>query len=231
MVARETALVASLGATLPERLRQIHHLSHDDRVTLLRAWVEGRLEPLLLDDPPSTDATTALRQRLARSLGTLDSVIAWRGPGPGETEARRWCWIAPWVLLEQDEDLFLMRDDLIEPLLDEARASCTKRDYAVGIVTHHLRDSIHAALREGADALRARIAATRRFADAARRARATGLVEYLARIADYERPQKVSRDDAMARVSDVWRCHAPTSVVIETRGDEWWSPLETAGTR
>ncbi|MCC7539156.1 MAG: hypothetical protein IT379_23240 [Deltaproteobacteria bacterium] len=35
----------------------------------------------------------------------------------------------------------------------------------------------------------------------------------------------------MARVSDVWRCHAPTSVVIETRGDEWWSPLETAGTR
>lgn len=138
-----------------------------------------------------------------------------------ESVVRRWCWIEPWLLCSQDEDLFVMSDQWMVPLLDEAANGCTKRDYALRIVAHHVRDQAHATLRNGSDALRAKIGELLNLRAAARAANDEGLVAYLNRLDSHVRPQKVGREDAIQRVSDLWRCAAPAEVLVEQDGDAW----------
>lgn len=199
---------------------------------LVREWIEGRLEPRLLRDPRDDAALTKLRGELAAviaALGGRDALeLEWGGLNVDDVEARRWCWIEPWILLSQDEDIFLMSDHLVVPLLEEVRSGCTKRRYVIAIVAHHVRDQAHASLREGPNAVRQRIGELSRFGTPARAAGADELVAYLERLESYARPQKVPRQDALARVSDLWRCHAPPTVEIEGRGSEWRAKVSTA---
>ncbi|HEU4410675.1 MAG TPA: hypothetical protein VFS43_35800 [Polyangiaceae bacterium] len=95
----------------------------------------------------------------------------------GETDLRRWCWVPGWVGSSQDEDLLIMSDANVAPLLDEAREGCTKRDYVLKIVEHHARDSAHHALWDGAKHLPDVLARCRSWAPAARAARAEGLYD------------------------------------------------------
>jgi hypothetical protein len=158
-------------------------------------------------------------------------------PTHDERAVRRWCWADGWTLMSQDEDLLLMHDAYMRPLLEEAAAGCTKRGYALAIVAHHVRDALHAALwprDEGAaGVVRAVDAALARAADLAPLARSTqdaALVAYLERLVSYRRPHKVGWDEATARVLDVRRCHpdATTPVVLHQRGKTWIAELAQA---
>lgn len=92
-----------------------------------------------------------------------------------------------------------------------------KQPYVFAIAEHHVRDQVHAALRAGPDAVRARIRELTQF-----RARHASLEAYLDRLESYARPQKVKHEDACARVSDVWRCNAPAHVELKPLvGGEW----------
>jgi hypothetical protein len=47
------------------------------------------------------------------ALGGRDALeFEWGGTNVDEAAARRWCWIEPWVLFSQDEDLFIVREIL-----------------------------------------------------------------------------------------------------------------------
>ena len=190
---------------------------------LVREWIEGRLEHRLLTRPASQAIRTLLRRQLAAAitaLGVDDMDVEW-GPQVDDAIAARWCWIKPWILTSQDEDLFLMSDHLVAALLGEASAGCPKRDYAIAIVQHHVRDQAHAALTRGPDAVRGRLAELATFTGPARAAGASDLVAYLERLASYARPQKLTELDAHARILDLWRCHAPATVELERQGSEW----------
>jgi len=201
---------------------------------LVSEWIEGRLEPRLLSEPMDGKLRTALRRELAATvtaLGVDEVHVEWGGVQVDDATAARWCWIMPWILCEQDEDLFLMADHLVTPLLDEVRADCPKRSYAVGIVAHHVRDQAHAALGRGPDDARSKLRELARFIAPARAAGAEELAAYLERLERYAHPQKVTEADAGARVMDLWRCHAPPHVALERRGDEWRACLDAhAGT-
>jgi hypothetical protein len=190
---------------------------------LVREWIEGRLEPRLLAAPADQAARTVLRRQLAAAvtaLGVDEMDVEW-GPQVDDAIAARWCWITPWILMSQDEDLFLMADHLVAALLGEASAGCPKRDYAIAIVQHHVRDQAHAALARGPDAVRSRLAELATFAGPARVAGASDLVAYLERLASYARPQKLTELDARVRILDLWRCHAPATVELVRQGSEW----------
>ena len=198
--------------------------------------MEGLLEPRLLVRARSAgdadvSALRKLRAELAdgvAALGDPDTLTIEWGPGPlDDATARRWCWVVPWILFSQDEDLFLMADDLVAPLLEEAGAGCPKRAYVFSIALHHVRDQANAALRNGSGAVRARIRELVRFRQVGVDAGHETFVAYLDRLARYERPGKVDREGACARVSDLWRCHAPPAATVEAAGNEWRAQSST----
>jgi hypothetical protein len=193
---------------------------------LVREWAEGRLEPRFVTDAAGAEALTRLRRELAAAVTALGGsglpVLEWWGDDGVDAEmAARWCWIEPWILLAQDEDLLLMNDSLVAPLLEQFRLACPKRRWVLAIVLHHVRDQAHAQLRAGAEEVRKKLVELSRFVPAAKAAGAEELVAYLARLERWVEPRKVSRDEAAACVADLWRCHAPASVVVEAAGSEW----------
>jgi hypothetical protein len=193
---------------------------------LVREWAEGRLEPRFLTDPADSEAQTRLRRHLAATVTALGGRSLpgheWWGDDEIDAEmAARWCWIESWILMSQDEDLLLMRDDLIEPLLEQFRLNCPKRGWVLAIVLHHVRDQAYGQLQLGAKEVQKKLVELARFVPAAKAAGAEELVAYLARLESYAAPRTVSREDATARASDLWRCHAPASVVVEASGTEW----------
>jgi hypothetical protein len=194
-------------------------------------WIEGRLEPRLLSDrDASAVALRSLRRDIAATVTALDMDDAetyWCPNSFAGDDAARWCWIRPWALSSQDEDLLLMEDELVERLLGEAAADCPKRDQAIQIAEHHVRDRAHASL---VDASRERTAmrALVRFRPSAVAARAEQLVAYLDRLASYDRIAAVTQDEARLRVADFTRCAPPQSVQLEKHGAEWWARADTA---
>lgn len=192
---------------------------------VVEAWMEGRLEPQLCPRP-TRRALSELRHALAATVATLRAA-GWHGRWErfdgtiDEGTARRWCWIEPWLLMSQDEDLFLMEDGLVVPLLEEAADGCTKRECALAIVAHHARDRARAALDLDDAAMRATLAASATWFAAARAARAPDLAAYLERLAGYAEPRPVTEEDARSRAFDLSRCAAPTSVQITRRAQEW----------
>jgi hypothetical protein len=183
---------------------------------VVRAWIDGRLEDRVCSQFADTRAMRAALAEVCEAFGEVE--IAQYTRAIDESVARRWCWIRGWYLMEQDEDLFLMGDAFVVPLLEEAAAGCPKRAYAIGIVEHHLRDSAHAALRTGWREARTLVAAYARWLPALR---AVDRAAYVERLIEHARPAKVSREEAEQRVRDFWRCHAPNDVVLETAGDGW----------
>lgn len=194
---------------------------------LVREWVEGRLESIL----SPAGSITEVRSQLAnviRELGGRDVLeVEWRGTNVDAEGARRWCWIEPWILLSQDEDLLLMGDHLVAPLLEEAAAGCPKKSYARQIAAHHLRDQAHGKLRSGPEAVRAHLLQLNPFVTSARETGDHSLVEYLERLQSYAKPSRVSREAALERVTDLWRCHPPTKVDLEETSAQWRAQLST----
>jgi hypothetical protein len=193
---------------------------------LVREWAEGRLEPRFLTDPTDAEALTRLRRELAAAVTALGGLHLpahewWGDDGVDAEMAARWCWIESWILLAQDEDLLLMRDELVATLLEQFRLGCPKRRWVLAIVLHHVRDQAHAQLRAGPQEVRKRLVELLRFVPPAKAAGAEELVAYLARLESYVAPRRVSRDEAAARVADLWRCHVPATVIVEAAGDEW----------
>ncbi len=190
---------------------------------LVREWVQGRLEPML-----AAPELRELRRVLAEVTSKLEDrelILLPPGGNPDAESVRRWCWIVPWHLYDQDEDLMLMRDELVIPLLEEAAAGCPKRAYAREIATHHLRDQAHAKLRSGAEALRTHLESLAPFVDSARSTRDQELVVYLERLQSYAKPQRVTREAALERVSDLWRCRPAKNVSLEETGTQWRAQL------
>mgnify|MGYP001055561377 CR=1 FL=1 len=204
---------------------------------LVREWVEGRLEPRFLPPRASREALTSLRRQLVTTVEMLVPSAAealsvvWKLNALDENSAGRWCWIEPWYLLDQDEDLFLMDAHFILPLLEEIGQNCPKRTYAIEIILHGIRDKVHGALFEGPLQVRETIGKYQRFVEPARRTRADGVADYIARLEELARPQKVDREGARERIAAVWRCAppAPEQIKLEEEASEWLAPLSTSG--
>ncbi len=212
----------------------IHAMPSADAARVVRAlrdaWIDNHLAPSVW---ASVTGRKLDRTLVDREIGAVFAALDRRGIAPvpqwlergasSETDVRRWCGITEWLLMSQDEDLLLMSDEWMVPLLEEASADCTKRTYALGIVAHHTRDSAHHALWDGAPSL---VTTLGRFGDwlpAARQARAPELVAYLERLAGYARPTRVTEADARRRVLDLRRCASRDEIDpdLVRRGDEW----------
>ncbi|MES2639593.1 MAG: hypothetical protein V4850_08905 [Myxococcota bacterium] len=211
--------------------------THARAGVLFEAWVLGEL-----DGYGVSEGSLAWDRRVGRLFTALTAATGFRTdlehPADDERAARRWCWAEGWSLMSQDEDLLLMDDAYMRPLLEEAAAGCTKRAYALAIVAHHVRDSLHTALwpRDTATpgatvVVQAVDAALTRAADLLPLApQDAELIGYLERLVSYRRPHKVGWDEATARVLDVRTCHpdASTPVVLHQRGKTWIAELPQA---
>lgn len=218
-------------AVWPAELASLGETERRDVIEwLVREWIFGYLEPRLSGGVTHPDALRSLRRGLAAAL----SGPMWSSPGDArfpesQDEVRRWCWITGWVCLDQDEDLMLMDEDNRVPLLEEAGAECPKRDYALSIVAHDVRDELHAALFKGPDAVRDCAARSASLLPHARAARAEGLVRYLERVALWSTPGPVDRDGAVDRCRGINRCYEAASADVTLVGDAWvWSPPDSA---
>jgi hypothetical protein len=188
---------------------------------LLDAWVEGEVYAIL---DPGAPSPRSLDRRLAAVFATaLDLQLDTRIRGASdESSVRRWCWIEYWILSEQDEDIFLMDEPCLPWLLDEAGAGCAKRDYALSIVGHSVRDAAHASLKRD---FRNHVRRAVGLLPLARAADAPDLVAYLERLARYAQPGKVDENEARSRVSDLTRCAAPAQVSVARHRDRWTGPF------
>jgi hypothetical protein len=133
---------------------------------------------------------------------------------------RRWCWIEPWSLSEQDESLnFITGDCPIGALLEEAQAGAPKAAYAVRIVEHRIRDRTHGFLCEGHKCLPRHLEEISSVESMARSCGFAELAGYCARLATYWRRAPVEREEAIARAMDLRRCApAPPEQIIENDG-------------
>jgi hypothetical protein len=199
----------------------------------VEAWASGALETELLPGA-SAAGLRELRHTLAAAVAALqasgvDLGIETRDLNPDETTARRWCWVEPWILMSQDEDLLLMDEHLIVPLLDEAAANCPKRDYVLSVVEHGIRDGAHHQLRHGPDALAAYFAKAADWVVHARAARAADLTAYCERLASYASPGPVDAEGARVRGSDLTRCHPDPDVHVDRKGNAWVARVSSSG--
>ncbi|APR76150.1 Hypothetical protein A7982_01497 [Minicystis rosea] len=189
-------------------------MPHEDAATLVtdlyRAWLEGALGTALFDAEGPIAQSDADRRmgrmflRLPKPLRLGDMSIE-MGPS-SEHDLCRWCWAPAWTFCSQDEDLLVMSDGCVAPLLEEARAGCPKRDYVISIVEHHARDRAHGHLWNNAAGLDAVLAKVRDWIVLSRDAGAVELTAYLERLASYAEPRRVSREEAITRVFDLRRC-------------------------
>jgi len=221
---------SSLPPAPDEWLAALLAMPHAEAAPLARAivgaWVDGSLELEHVPGLRDVEQLRALRHMLAALAATLGSAgfdldIVTGNPGIDETSARRWCWIEPWALIEQDEDLFLMDEKFYIPLLEEVGARCPKGDYAMSIVEHGIRDHTHAVLRKDPQALREHLAATSRWIPIARRARAPELAAYCERLAGYADVARVDEEGARDRGRDLSSC-SPTPHPFVARRDDVW---------
>ena len=196
------------------------------------AWVKGELGPELFSQAiPIRDGEMDRRvgrflrelpERLTSELRVEHDVVT-------ERDARRWCWAPGWSI-GQDEDLLMMRDPFMAPLLDEARHGCSKREYVLEIVGHRARDAAHHALWDGAPRLRETLELAASWVPLARAASAEPLADYLTRLAGYTAIRRVDRDEVDRRVLDLRRCRPDeaTRVVARREGDHWVAELPRA---
>lgn len=187
---------------------------------LVACWIDGSLEPSLIANVRDVrhqlsslvTGWQALRGELPQQevwMTVIDAAVG-----------RRWCWIEPWLLLSQDEDLMLMDEALIAPLLEEARHGCPKREYAISIVAHEIRDRLYGLIGD-VDAMRAQLRKAEPWADLARAAQATELEAYCRRLATYAQRGPVDEAGALQRGLDLHRCSAPETLAVHREPNRW----------
>lgn len=147
---------------------------------------------------------------------------------------RRWAWQPRWYFMQQDEDLLLMRDELVPTMLTVASDRRTpKCDYLINIVAHHARDSCCQAAYH-CESLAATLTRVAAWAPLARAARAEQLQVYLERLGRHAVPGPVDRAGAVQRLQDLGRCGEPRREEVDVREVEGgWSGLiiHSAGNR
>jgi hypothetical protein len=200
------------------------------------AWLTEQIEPA--DFPYlGPDEPLAFTRELGRMFRDLPA--RWRdelwhlSPAQSELAVRRWCWAPGWELDSMDEDLLLMKEELIPSLLEEAGADCTKRRYVLAIVEHLARDVAHHAVWAEPAHLIATLRRIATWLPLARAARANELADYLARLASYAEPMHVDRATLEQRVLDLRRCYAARHVPIEVKRDQrrWLARLDRGNIR
>ncbi len=196
------------------------------------AWIAGELGPSLFqgEEVPALEVERRFGRLFAALPEAITAGLVASRFAESETDVRRWCWAPGWTLMEQDEDLLLMDDANVLPLLDEVEAGCPKSTYAVEIVAHHVRDHAHHALFQGQPEFEQRLALASPWALAARRAGASELASYLERLASYRARGKVKIEDVEQRVYDLRRCHANRNErpVITSSGKDFVAVLARA---
>ena len=218
---------ALLGEDVAGWPRAYQRLAPEQREEALEAayaaWIEGELTAGAEEDRALGRVLSSLPEEWCEPV-IIDRV------SPSLDELRRWCWGRDWILFSDDEDLMLMDDRYVESLLDEARRGCPKRDYAIGVVQHHARDSAHHVAFSGAAKLRDRLRTIGGWAAWARAANAPGLVDYLERLGGYAVEREVSAEEVEQRVLDLRRCDPRPGERPEVRrvGQNWVAPLPLA---
>lgn len=161
----------------------------------------------------------------------LAHVRAIDGGNDTPTMIRRWAWQPRWILMSQDEDLLLMRDDLMPALfaiLEEP--DVPKRDYVLSIIEHHARDRAAMAARNGAG-LDEALALAASLRPAAERVGSPRLASYLARLAAYREAGPVDHAGALQRLRDLARCSEPSvdEVALESVAGGFVGTLKHSG--
>jgi hypothetical protein len=193
-------------------------------------WVAGRIPPAVVGVSDPVEANRLLGAIWRGLPSRLTERMSIERRIRGDIDARRWCWVPGWYAMSQDEDLLLMRDALMRPLLEEAAAGCTKREYVLSIVEHHARDSAHHALWDGAHDLEPRLRRIGGWATLARNARALALATYLERLGSYAEARDIDEAEVQQRVYDLRRCSADASrtPAIHREGRRWVARLDRA---
>jgi hypothetical protein len=182
---------------------------------IAREWARGWLDSLLAGtrDPV---ALRPIRRVLAHTFSELRQR---RGITPeiylrplvlDKETAHRWCWIQPWFMEQENEDLSFIcfEPGFIQPLLEEAQAGAPKAAYAVSIVAHRIRDQAHGVLCEDCKNLPGHLAGLSSVESLARHCGFAELADYCGRLAAYSQRLPVGREEAIARALDL-RCCSP----------------------
>jgi hypothetical protein len=192
-------------------------------LSLIRAWIDGEVYAAL---GPGELAPGPIDRSLAALLDAVADLVPSRiiePRTPDDSTVRRWCWIRPWDIFGQDEDILLLDAEYRPWLLEEAAAGCPKRDYALEIVAHGVRDDCRIAVeddfREHAHGLLALV-------PLARNAGAVDLVDYIDRIQRYAKTGPVAEAEARSRIHDLTMCRPPAEVALRRRGGLWVGPVD-----
>lgn len=196
-------------------------------LSLIRAWIDGEVYAAL-------SAGELAPGRIDRILAVLLDAVADLVPArileprtPDESTVRRWCWVRPWDIFGQDEDILLLDAEYRPWLLEEATGGCPKRDYALEIVAHGVRDDCRTAVE---DDFREHARGLLALVSLARDARAFDLVDYIDRIQRYAKPGPVDEAEARSRIHDLTMCRQPAEIALQRRGDHWVGPVDPHNT-
>ncbi len=198
---------------------------------LIGLYISAGLDRCSIDEDPM-----AWDRRLGRLLQDLDpggkiSETVWfQAEAKDERAIRRWCWSPGWELMSQDEDLLLMNDKAVPLILEEATYGCPKRDYAVHIVAHHVRGSLHHSLwgsPPNLEKIDSALARAEHLLPMAEKSESPDLATYLKRLAGYRQRRKIRRAEAEQRVLDLRSCtQSPKKpVVLNRKGGNWVADL------
>jgi hypothetical protein len=178
-------------------------------------WVRGELDSHFAGtrDPV---ALRPIRRVLAHTFSQLrerrrvEPMVYFSPRHLDEEATRRWCWIEPWFMEEEDEDLkfICFEPSFTKPLLEEAQAGAPKAGYAVSIVAHRIRDEAHGVLCEDRENLPRHLAGLASAESLARHCGFAELADYCARLVAYSQRLPVGREEAIARAQDL-RCCTP----------------------
>ncbi len=153
--------------------------------------------------------------------GLVDGVAGFPVDWSQET-LRLWAFAEGWSMIEQDEDLELLRDEYAAGLFEIARdRACPKRDYILDSLTGWAQREAFDAARS--DAFSERMAYLARHASLAREADAPALADYLSRLGTYAVSGPVDREGAQQRGLDlcVGVAARPHDVTVERDGPIW----------
>lgn len=198
---------------------------------LLDAWLRGELElgewerlTGVVGEPPLRHVHVLWDRLVEADLARKE--IVHHVPSITSAVATRWAWTPRWQLYDQDEDILLFGHEHAQ--LDAIGPDCPKRAHVLEIVAHAVRDAAHGSvvLGTGRDGLALAAELLPRA-----QAQAPELAAYLARLASYRRPARVSQSGATARGQDLGRCHppGPGEMTVRAAGDRWEIRYREAG--